>query len=565
MGTYEQPGIIQPLAAQALAAAGTQIAKAGEVAVANITKSAIANWTQNKKIDEDNKKKQNAWGKEIGGVKTTKQGSFNENVGGFLENVGDWLFEVPNDPDLSAREIGIQEGRYSKIPDQVSNCNQAIAPQLKEYIEMMKRDPNSIGGMDNLRTNPNWRAIMQDFDQNKGANVNYTYEGERLYLTYTDPEGGKHSFDAEEFTRGSLKTKSMLQKVQDVSENKVIRGIVDQRVGKGQGGGGWAKIRYKELGGKNGIITDIAAWEELDRDITKQIMNGDYSNVINDPQSMEGYWTRLQLDNGVEEKKLNKWMGAVDKDSELFKEQRKNAEKWIPEYIDNNRDKFGMEPKLKEDPIEEVEDAEETITTESYTNNNGEEITFEKDSEEFLRGIETTYGGYEDGTTKALPSYGGNDKRINQHLNSTKSLGKYFDKTDKKGLKTDIGEDIYNALSDPEKAILRMEHLNIGWNPKVLILQTAGLISEKDRGAYHRGEKDVNELYEKINKHNPGELAKLLKGKESEMLDNLEAIYKGTDNSQSGNSEEENKKRNKGFQEQYTKRIKDIKEHYKIK
>jgi len=353
MGTYEQPGIIQPLAAQALAAAGTQIAKAGEVAMANITKAAIDNFSKNKKIDEENKKKQNAWGKEIGGIKTTKQGSFNENVGGFLENVGNWLFEVPNDPDLSAREIGIQEGRYYNLPDQVSACNQSIAPQLKEYIEMMKRDPNSIGGMDGLRTDPNWRAIMQDLDQNKGANVNYTYEGERLYLTYTDPQDPSkiNRFDAEEFTRGSLKTKSMLQKVQDVSENKVIRGIVDQRVGKGQGGGGWAKIRYKELQGKNGIITDIEAWKELDADITKQIMNGDYSNVINDPQSMEGYWTRLQLDNGVEEKDLKPWMGNVDKESELFKEQRNNAAKWIPEYIDNNRDKFGMQPKRKEDPV----------------------------------------------------------------------------------------------------------------------------------------------------------------------------------------------------------------------
>ena len=50
MGTYEQPGIIQPLAAQALAAAGTQIAKAGEVAMANITKAAIDNFSKNKKF-----------------------------------------------------------------------------------------------------------------------------------------------------------------------------------------------------------------------------------------------------------------------------------------------------------------------------------------------------------------------------------------------------------------------------------------------------------------------------------------------------------------------------------
>ena len=254
--------------------------------------------------------------------------------------------------------------------------------------------------------------------------------------------------------------------------------------------------------------------------------------------------------------------------------------------------------KPKEEPVEEevteevAEEVTETPATEEdelvvknfyeantdiekpiYKNEKGEDVDFEQDSNTFLTNIETTYGGYDgDEGTVGLPSYGDeDDTRVDDHLNSTKILpgksGKYFDGTDKKGLKADIGEDVYNALSDSEKAILRMEHLNVGWNPKVLMLQTAGIITKDDRGKYHKPQNqedpskwDVNKLYEE----NKDKIADLLKGKDNVMLENLEAIYEGTDNSKSGNSEEQNKKRNKGFQSQYTRRIADIKDHYKI-
>ena len=208
-----------------------------------------------------------------------------------------------------------------------------------------------------------------------------------------------------------------------------------------------------------------------------------------------------------------------------------------------------------------------------YKNEKDEEVDFEQDSNTFLTNIETTYGGYDgDEGTAGIPSYGDeDDTRVDDHLNSTKVLpgksGAYFDGTDKKGLKADIGEDVYNALSDSEKAILRMEHLNVGWNPKVLMLQTAGIISKDDRGKYHKPQKqkdpskwDVNKLYEE----NKDEIAALLKGKDSVMLENLEVIYKDTGNSKPENSEEQNKKRNKGYQTQYTKRIADIKDRYKM-
>lgn len=267
-------------------------------------------------------------------------------------------------------------------------------------------------------------------------------------------------------------------------------------------------------------------------------------------------------------KDVNKQMS--ESGNELAPKEEELPESLKVDKGSNTNDKDGEEVKVvTEDFYTTNTDIEKPV----YKNNKGEDVSFENDSAAFLTDIETTYGGYDgnEGTT-GIPSYGEeDDTRIYDHLNSTKILpgksGKYFDGTAKKGLKADIGEDVYNALSDSEKAILRMEHLNVGWNPKVLMLQTAGIISKDDRGKYHKPQNqkdpskwDVNKLYEE----NKDKIADLLKGKDNVMLENLEAIYKGTDNSQNGDSEEKNKKRNKGYQAQYTKRIADIKDRYKI-
>jgi len=200
-------------------------------------------------------------------------------------------------------------------------------------------------------------------------------------------------------------------------------------------------------------------------------------------------------------------------------------------------------------------------------------VDFEKDSELFLSEQEVKHGGNDNsGKATSLKEYAPGGERydsISEHLNSKDLVGKkeYFDGTDKRGLKTDLGEDVYNGLSDPQKAILRMEHLNVGWNPKVLMLVTAGLIKPEDRGKYHKPQNqkdpskwDVNKLYEANKNKLPG----LLKGKDAQMLAGLDDIYKKTDNSKSNLSADENAKRKLGFEEQYNNRIRDIKAHYKI-
>ena len=115
-----------------------------------------------------------------------------------------------------------------------------------------------------------------------------------------------------------------------------------------------------------------------------------------------------------------------------------------------------------------------------------------------------------------------------------------------------------------------MEHLNVGWNPKVLMLHTAGLLPKTDGedatitgGAKWHSKaksKEILDLYEENKKKIPG----LLKGKDAELLAGLDAIYKATDNSKNNLSDKKNALRKKGFEEQYSNRIRDIKDHYKI-
>jgi hypothetical protein len=238
---------------------------------------------------------------------------------------------------------------------------------------------------------------------------------------------------------------------------------------------------------------------------------------------------------------------------------------------------FGVEEdEIETEPIKNFYDSNTDIEKPIYKNDKGENVSFEDDSELFLSEQEVAHGGNDNsGKATSLKEYapgGSSYKFIKEHLESKDPVGKgtYFDGTVKKGLKTDIGEDIYNGLSDPQKAILRMEHLNVGWNPKVLMLYTAGLLPKTDGedatitgGAKWHSKaksKEILDLYEK----NKKKISGLLKGKDAELLAGLDAIYKATDNSKNNFSEKENALRKKGFEEQYSNRIRDIKARYKI-
>jgi transposase-like protein len=114
-------------------------------------------------------------------------------------------------------------------------------------------------------------------------------------------------------------------------------------------------------------------------------------------------------------------------------------------------------------------------------------------------------------------------------------------KNPKRGLRTDVTPQVYDDLSDNTKLILQTEHFNMHWDPRVLLLQTAGMLGNNTRGELHNdGDLLLTQWNSVIN--DPEKLAKFkeaLEGNEEELLNNLEKIMKGT----SGN------------QDQYTKRI----------
>jgi len=49
-------------------------------------------------------------------------------------------------------------------------------------------------------------------------------------------------------------------------------------------------------------------------------------------------------------------------------------------------------------------------------------------------------------------------------------------------------------MNSPQGELVRMMNLNTGWDPRVAIALEQGLIEKKDRGAYHRGDKNIEDI-----------------------------------------------------------------------
>ncbi len=178
-----------------------------------------------------------------------------------------------------------------------------------------------------------------------------------------------------------------------------------------------------------------------------------------------------------------------------------------------------------------------------------------KSNYEHLIAMEEGFGGAANRQGQATSLVGVyNEDQAKEYENSTKQLKSYAtgemsfygaegnkNRNPKKGLRTDVTAEVYDDLSDNTKLILQTEHFNLGWDPRVLLLQTAGMLGNNTRGELHNdGDLLLTQWNSVIN--DPEKLAKFkeaLEGNEEELLNNLEKIMKGT----SGN------------QDQYTKRI----------
>tara|TARA_R100000734_G_C3318728_1_gene113267 strand:+ start:1823 stop:4090 length:2268 start_codon:yes stop_codon:yes gene_type:complete len=177
-----------------------------------------------------------------------------------------------------------------------------------------------------------------------------------------------------------------------------------------------------------------------------------------------------------------------------------------------------------------------------------------KKQEDLMRKSEVEYGGKSGNDTVGLPSY--KDYDFQTYLNSKDQVvrevdgkGATYGKSGqpKRGLKTDLGEDVYSGLSDSQQSMMRMMHVNIPWDPRVVMLMATGDIKGKDNRSKYLGDyKATTELYNK-NK------AKFKNIDDQAMFDQWVDIYSRTNPN------------DPGYQKQYKKRVIDMAEAYGFK
>jgi hypothetical protein len=201
-------------------------------------------------------------------------------------------------------------------------------------------------------------------------------------------------------------------------------------------------------------------------------------------------------------------------------------------------------------PQEVEESTEVEVPTEEDTDR--DLVTENKKQEDIMRNSEVQYGGRDGDNTKPLPGYKDYDFGIylnteGQLTNEQGEKETYWGGTQpKRGLKADLGEDVYNNLSDGQQAMMRMMHVNIGWDPRVVMLISSGVINSNERGKYLRDYDATTKLYNK-NK------AKFKNIDDQAMFDQWVDLYANTEPNE------------KGLQKQYKRRAVDIKNAYGYK
>jgi len=178
-----------------------------------------------------------------------------------------------------------------------------------------------------------------------------------------------------------------------------------------------------------------------------------------------------------------------------------------------------------------------------------------KKQEDIMRNSEVTYGGRSGDNTYGLTNY--KDYDFQYYLNSKDQVQEGVNKDGKKatywggdqpkkGLKTDLDGKVYDGLSDGQQAMMRMQHVNIGWDPRVTMLLASGAIKPSERGEYLR---DYNKTTTKYNDNK----AKFKNIDDQKMFDQWVDLY--------ANSEPNEK----GLQKQYKRRVEDMAKAYGYK
>jgi len=219
-----------------------------------------------------------------------------------------------------------------------------------------------------------------------------------------------------------------------------------------------------------------------------------------------------------------------------------------------------QEPVVQEPVVQEKEPIAQVVKNNTTNPPNTKSNKGEEEQESFLLNEEVTGGGRNGNEVVPLPQYE-NSKAAYNYLNSKTQVkmgsggdgraAEYGDKNKKMGLKVDIGNDVWSGLSDAQQLMIREQHFNLPWNPKVVMLMTAGYIDKADRGAYHTGRngKDINKVWDNVDKQ---ELIGKLKGKDQELFNEWSEIYSNSEPNEIG------------FQKQYKRRVENIAKRYNL-
>ena len=141
MGTYEKPTLIQPLGVQARAAATSKIANAAAQAAENISAAYRENFKQNKINEEKDLRETQAWETNLAIIKDTEYTDFTMNTQEFLKEQGDIKYNLRKDTRLKKKDPNYVDAETAmkrnvildQIPKNVSECNAAVAIEMKKY------------------------------------------------------------------------------------------------------------------------------------------------------------------------------------------------------------------------------------------------------------------------------------------------------------------------------------------------------------------------------------------------------------------------------------------------
>ena len=203
----------------------------------------------------------------------------------------------------------------------------------------------------------------------------------------------------------------------------------------------------------------------------------------------------MQLDGNIEAAEETTPFKIIDLSAERqggkppIEEDREKPE---PKDAEEDGTKVEVNTPQTDDEFDEVFGVEETTERNLEAEN--------KKQEDLMRNSEVEYGGKSGDDTVGLPQYKDYDFQI--YLNSKEQVSDnpktgFYGKSKhpKRGLKVDLTPEVYDNLSEGQQAMMRMQHINIPWDPRVVMLISTGVIPRSKRREYLEDWEATTKLY----------------------------------------------------------------------